>query len=58
MEQIARGLTGIIVVAEREDPGFDGETVLNLRDFRIGKDDQFMQLYSARAPRAPAPLAR
>ena len=53
MEQIARGLTGIIVVAEKEDPGFDGERVLNLRDFRIGKDDQFLQLYSARpTPRA------
>ena len=48
MEQIARGLTGIIVVAEKDDPGFDGETVLNLRDFRIGKDDQFLELYSAR----------
>ena len=49
MDQIARGLTGIIVVAEKDDPGFDGETVLNLHDFRIGKDDQFMKLYSARA---------
>lgn len=49
MEQIARGLTGIIVVEEKEEPGFDGDTVLNLRDFRIGNDDQFMQLYSARA---------
>ncbi len=48
MEQMARGLTGIIVVAETDDPGFDGETVLNLRDFRIGKDDQFMKLFSAR----------
>ncbi|MEM7191810.1 MAG: multicopper oxidase family protein [Pseudomonadota bacterium] len=49
MEQMARGLTGIIVVEEKEDQGFDGDTVLNLHDFRIGKDDQFMQLYSARA---------
>jgi FtsP/CotA-like multicopper oxidase with cupredoxin domain len=49
MEQMARSLTGIIVIAERDDPGFDGEEVLNLRDFRIGKDDQFLQLYSARA---------
>ncbi|MEM8974355.1 MAG: multicopper oxidase family protein [Pseudomonadota bacterium] len=48
MEQMARGLTGILIVEEREDPGFDSETVLNLRDFRLGKDDQFTKLYSAR----------
>lgn len=48
MEQMARGLTGIIVVAEETDPGFDGETILNLHDFRIGEDDQFLKLFSAR----------
>ncbi|MEM9356994.1 MAG: multicopper oxidase family protein, partial [Pseudomonadota bacterium] len=48
MEQMARGLTGILIVEERDDPGFDGETALNLRDFRLGDDDQFAKLYSAR----------
>lgn len=48
MNQMARGLTGVLIVEEREDPGFDSETVLNLRDFRIGKDGQFLKLYSAR----------
>ncbi|MEM8877549.1 MAG: multicopper oxidase family protein [Pseudomonadota bacterium] len=48
MDQIARGLTGVLVVDERRDPGFDAETILNLRDFRIGDDGQFLQLYSAR----------
>ena len=36
MEQMARGLTGVLIVDEEEDVGFDGETVLNLRDFRLG----------------------
>ena len=48
MDQMARGLTGVLIVDEREDPGFDAETVLNLRDFRIGDDAQFLKLYSAR----------
>ena len=48
MEQMARGLTGIIVIAEEDDPGFDSEAIVNLHDFRIGKDDQFLKLYSAR----------
>lgn len=48
MEQMARGLTGMIVIAETKDPGFDSEEILNLRDFNIGKDGQFNTLYSAR----------
>ena len=48
MQQMALGLTGLLIVEEHRDPGFDGETALNLRDFRIGKDGQFLKLYSAR----------
>lgn len=48
MNQMARGLTGILVVEEAEDPGFDSEVALNLRDFRLGKDGQFKKLYTAR----------
>jgi len=48
MQQMALGLTGLLIVEEHYDPGFDGETALNLRDFRIGKDGQFLKLYSAR----------
>ncbi len=48
MQQMALGLTGLFIVEEQRDPGFDGETALNLRDFRLGKDGQFLKLYSAR----------
>ena len=48
MEQMARGLTGLLIVEEAVELGFDAETAINLRDFRIGEDDQFLKLYSAR----------
>ena len=48
MQQMALGLTGLLIVEEQHNPGFDSETILNLRDFRIGDDDQFLKLYSVR----------
>ncbi|MDA7948562.1 MAG: multicopper oxidase family protein [Hyphomicrobiaceae bacterium] len=48
MDQIARGLTGVLIVDERRDPDFDAETILNLRDFRIGEDGQFLAFSSPR----------
>lgn len=48
MDQMARGLTGFLIVDEEEAPGFDDEIVLNLRDFRLGKDNQFKEIYTAR----------
>ncbi|MEM1399496.1 MAG: multicopper oxidase family protein, partial [Pseudomonadota bacterium] len=48
MDQMGYGLTGVLIVEEHQDPGFDGETILNLRDFRLGGDGQFIELYSAR----------
>ncbi len=48
MEQMALGLTGALIVDEAEDPGFDDDIVLNLRDFRIGKDGQFKDLFTPR----------
>ncbi|MFC4668831.1 multicopper oxidase family protein [Seohaeicola nanhaiensis] len=48
MEQMALGLTGIIVVEEAEAPGFDADIALNLRDFRLGSDGQFIDLWTAR----------
>lgn len=48
MEQMARGLTGVIVVEEAEDPGFDRDLALNLRDFRLGDDGQFIDLFTPR----------
>lgn len=48
MEQMSRGLTGLLVVEESRNPGFDSETALNFRDFRLSKNDQFLKLYSPR----------
>ncbi|WP_170333707.1 multicopper oxidase family protein [Ruegeria arenilitoris] len=48
MEQMAHGLTGVMVIAEAEDPGFDSEQVINLRDFRLDEQDQFLPAYTAR----------
>lgn len=48
MAQMAHGLTGVMVIDEDEDPGFDSETVINLRDFRLQEDGQFLPYYTAR----------
>lgn len=48
MDQMARGLTGILIVEEEEDPGFDADLAVNLRDFRLGDDAQFIELYTAK----------
>ncbi|NVO57468.1 multicopper oxidase family protein [Rhodobacteraceae bacterium B1Z28] len=48
MEQMAHGLTGVMVIAEPEDPGFDSEQVINLRDFRLDEDGAFLPAYTAR----------
>jgi FtsP/CotA-like multicopper oxidase with cupredoxin domain len=42
MEQIGRGAAGVLVVEEAEDPGFDADEVVQLRDFRLGRDGQFI----------------
>ena len=48
MDQMAHGLTGVMVIAEPEDPGFDSEQVINLRDFRLDEDGVFLPAYTAR----------
>ncbi len=48
LDQMARGLTGVVVVAEADDPGFDVDLPLNLRDFRLGSDGQFIEFFRAR----------
>jgi len=48
MEQMAHGLTGVMVIAEAEDPGFDSEQVIKLRDFRLDDADQFLPAYTPR----------
>ncbi|WP_417695011.1 multicopper oxidase family protein [Roseibium sp.] len=49
LEQMARGLTGVLVVEEAEPVGFDQDLPLNLRDFRLGRDGQFISLFKPRS---------
>lgn len=49
LEQMARGLTGVLIVEEPTDPGFDSDLPLNIRDFRLGGDGQFISLFKARS---------
>lgn len=48
MEQMAHGLTGVMVISEAEDPGFDSEQVINLRDFRLDEAGAFLPAYTPR----------
>ena len=48
MAQMAHGLTGVMVIEERGNSGFDSEEVLNLRDFRLADDGGFLPYYTAR----------
>ncbi len=48
MSQMAHGLTGVMVIDEDDDPGFDSESVINLRDFRLQDDGSFLPYYTAR----------
>ncbi|TIS60992.1 MAG: multicopper oxidase family protein [Mesorhizobium sp.] len=48
LEQMGHGLTGVIVVENPSDPAFDAEAVLNLRDWRLGDDGQFIEPFRPR----------
>ncbi|MEP2639767.1 MULTISPECIES: multicopper oxidase family protein [Roseobacteraceae] len=48
MDQMAMGLTGVLVVEEETDPGFDGEVILNLRDFRLRPTGEWLDLWTPR----------
>ena len=52
LEQMGHGLTGVLVVEDRDDPAFDGEIVLNLRDWRLDEFGKFL------APFRPRDAAR
>ncbi len=41
-------MTGVIVVENPRDPAFDAEIVLNLRDWRLGGDGQFIEQFKPR----------
>ncbi|MEM1389094.1 MAG: multicopper oxidase family protein [Pseudomonadota bacterium] len=48
MDLMAMGLTGVLIVDEAEDPGFDSEVVLNLRDFRLRPNGEWLDLWTPR----------
>lgn len=48
MEQMAYGLTGILIVEEEEDPGFDADVPINLKDFRLDDDGSLLPYFTAR----------
>ncbi|MEM8775793.1 MAG: multicopper oxidase family protein [Pseudomonadota bacterium] len=48
MRQMAEGLTGVLIVDEADDPGFDLDLPLNLKDFRIGEDGQLLDYFTPR----------
>lgn len=48
LEQIARGLCGLLVVDEDTPPDFDADVPLLLRDFRLDEQGQFISLFEAR----------
>lgn len=48
LTQMGHGMTGVIVVEDAADPAFDSEVVLNLRDWRLGSDGQFIAPFRPR----------
>jgi FtsP/CotA-like multicopper oxidase with cupredoxin domain len=48
LTQMGHGMTGVIIVENPDDPDFDAEIVLNLRDWRLGGDGQFIAPFRPR----------
>ncbi|RWD05916.1 MAG: multicopper oxidase family protein [Mesorhizobium sp.] len=48
LTQMGHGLTGVIVVENPNDSQFDAEMVINLRDWRLGDDGQFIDQFRPR----------
>ena len=48
LTQMGHGLTGVVVVENPNDPQFDSEVVVNLRDWRLGDDGQFIEQFRPR----------
>ncbi len=46
MSQMANGLTGMLIVDEINDPGFNSDHAINLRDFHLNDDDTLRKPYS------------
>ncbi|MEM8795811.1 MAG: multicopper oxidase family protein [Pseudomonadota bacterium] len=48
MRQMAHGMTGVLVVEEKDDPGFDDDIVLNLKDFRLNGAGELLPFFTKR----------
>ncbi|MDO1581750.1 multicopper oxidase family protein [Rhizobium oryzicola] len=48
LTQIGRGMTGLLIVEDPKDPQFDAEITINLRDWRLGSDGQFIEQFRPR----------
>ncbi|PCH81109.1 MAG: copper oxidase [Hyphomicrobiales bacterium] len=48
LEQLSKGMTGLLIVREIKDPGFDIDLPVNLKDWRLGADGQFLNFYKPR----------
>ncbi|MEM1360654.1 MAG: multicopper oxidase family protein [Pseudomonadota bacterium] len=48
MQQMAHGLTGMLIVEEDDDPGFDADVPVNMKDFRLQDDGTFLPYFTAR----------
>ena len=48
LTQMSKGLNGVLIVREKDDPGFDEDIPLNLRDWRLDREGQFIDLYDLR----------
>ena len=46
MKQMAHGLTGILVVEEPDDVGFDEDLALNLKDFRLDGEGRLLPFFT------------
>ena len=48
MDQMAHGLTGVLVIKEAKDPGFDADQAINLKDFRLNEEGEFLPSFTGR----------
>ena len=48
MNQMAHGVTGVLVINEAIDPGFDADQVINLKDFRLNEEGNFLPSFTSR----------
>lgn len=48
LTQMGRGMTGMLIVEDPGDQVFDAEFAINLRDWRLGSDGQFIEMFKPR----------